>query len=430
MTAFLIGAAALVLITLALLLWPLRSRQEADGLSRRALNAAIYRDELAELDRDLATGELSQADYDQAKAELQRRFLEDSQAEAQQTAKRVPASRLTALAIASVMPLGAALLYVLLGNPAALTAQPDGAHQQRFTQAEIERLVSDFAAKLENEPENYKGWAMLGRSYKALGRFPEAVRAYERTGPLLESSADLLVEYADTLAATQGFDAKTLALLDRALQLDPAQPMGLWLRGSAAFEAKQYDKAVKDWEALQALVEPGSEDAKAVAANIAEARQLGGLKAPPRSEGASGPGRNGASQSGENSPRKVGAGGTAPSAAATSPITGHVEVAAAVASQVPANGLLMIVARPTDGTRMPVAVLRAPLSGLPAQFTLDDSQAMSPERKPSQFDELLLEARISQSGQAIPQAGDLFGPAVKVKRGAKDVRLQIDQVRK
>lgn len=410
MTVFLLGAAALILITLALLLWPLRGRGAADEPSRRELNAAIYRDELAELDRDLATGDLSQADYDQAKAELQRRLLEDSQAEAVGVSSHAPASRTTALALAIVVPLGAALLYVMLGNPAALDAAASAAsHQQRFTQAEIERLVSDFAAKLEKEPENYKGWAMLGRSYKALGRFPEAVRAYERTGPLLESSADLLVEYADTLAATQGFDAKTMDVLERALKLDPAQPQGLWLRGTAAFEAKQYDKALKDWEALLALLEPGSEDAKAVEANIAEARQLGGLKPAVRE------------------PRKVGAGEAAPAGAPA--IKGRVEIAPALAGKIPADAALMVVARPTDGSRMPVAVLRVPVGKAPLDFVLDDSLAMSPDRKPSQFAELLVEARVSQTGQAVPQPGDLFGPAVKVKQGAKDVRLLIDQVR-
>lgn len=410
MTFFLIGAAALTLITLALLLWPLQRQSALGEASRREINAAIYRDELAELDRDLATGELSQADYDAAKTELQRRLLEDSQAEAGVAGAGSPASRATAVALAITLPLGAALLYALLGNPAALNAQASAAmHQQQFSPAEIERLVSDFAAKLENEPENYKGWAMLGRSYKALGRFPEAVRAYERTGPLLESSADLLVDYADALAAAQGFDDKTLAVLDRALKLDPAQPQGLWLRGTAAFEAKQYDKAVADWEALLALLEPGSEDARAIEANIAEARQLGGLPAVPRQSA------------------KLGADKTAPAGAAA--IKGRVEIAPALTDKLPANGVLMVVARPADGSRMPVAVLRAPLGRSPLDFVLDDSLAMSPDRKPSQFAELMVEARVSATGQAMPQPGDLFGPAVKVKQGARDVQLLIDQVR-
>lgn len=408
MTAFLLGAAALTIITLALLLWPLRRQARSDETSRRALNAAIYRDELAELDRDLASGDLTQADYDQARAELQRRLLEDSQAEAGNAPSGPPAQRATAIGLALFLPIGAALLYFLLGNPAALdaTAAP---HQQQFTRAEIERLVSEFATKLENEPENYKGWAMLGRSYKALGRFPEAARAYERTGPLLESSADLLVDYADTLAATQGFDAKTMTILERALKLDPQQPQGLWLRGTAAFEAKRYDKAVADWEALLALLEPGSEEAKAIEANIAEARQLGGT------------------QAAAQQPRKLGAGKTAPPGGAA--IRGRVEIASTVAGKIPAQGVLMVLARPADGSRMPVAVMRAPLDKAPIEFTLDDSLAMSPDRKPSQFSELLIEARISQSGQAMPQPGDLFGPAVKVEQGARDVRLQIDQVR-
>ncbi|MFN3884654.1 MAG: c-type cytochrome biogenesis protein CcmI [Rhodocyclaceae bacterium] len=408
MTAFLLGAAALTIATLVLLLWPLRRRTAASERSRRELNAAIYRDELAELDRDLASGDLSQADYDQAKAELQRRLLEDSQSEADDVGAGLPANRAMMIGLALVVPLGAALLYFLLGNPAALDATA-ALHQQRFSQAEIDRLVSDFAAKLENEPENYRGWAMLGRSYKALGRFPEAVRAYERTGPLLESSAELLVDYADVLAATQGFDTKALAVLERALELDPKQPQGLWLRGTAAFEAKRYDKAVADWEALLALLEPGSEDARAVEANIAEARRLAGLQPTSRE------------------PRKVGAGGAAPAGAPT--IKGRVEIASALTGKIPPQGMLMVVARPTDGSRMPVAVLRAPVDGSPIEFTLDDSLAMSPDRKPSQFAELMVEARISQTGQAAPQSGDLFGPAVKVKQGAKDVQLLIDQVR-
>lgn len=408
MTAFLLGATALTVVTLALLLWPLRRQTTVNEPSRSELNAAIYRDELAELDRDLATGELSQADYDQAKAELQRRLLEDSKTGAGNVAAGLPANRATMIGLALFVPLGGALLYFLLGNPAALDAAATP-HQQKFTPAEIERLVSDFAARLENEPENYKGWAMLGRSYKALGRFPEALRAYERTGPLLEANAELLVEYADVLAATEGFAAKTLAVLERALKLDPQQPQGLWLRGTAAFAAKQYDKAVADWEALLALLEPDSEDARVIEANIAEARQLGGMQPISRQS------------------RKPGAAASAP--AGGTAIKGRVEIASQVADKLPTNGVVMIVARPTDGSRMPVAVLRAPLGGSPIEFALDDGQAMSPDRKPSQFSELLVEARISQSGQAMPQPGDLFGPAMKVKQGARDVVLRIDAVR-
>ncbi len=416
MTIFALGATLLVVLTLVFLLWPFRRRPAGSDISRQQLNAAIYRDQFAELDRDRAQGILSQADYDQAKTELQRRLLEDSQVDAGATAVTAPAGRATPIALALALPLGAVLLYLMLGNPAALNPI---LQQKQFTQDDIEHMVSGLAAKLEKEPENYKGWVMLARSYKSMGRFPEALRAYERSGPLIETSADLLVDYADTLAASMGgFNDKVNTLIDKALKIDPAHAQGLWLRGTAAFETGAYSRAVADWEKLLALLEPGSEDARAVEANIGEARQKGGLKAAPQA------------------PAKVSAGGTASAAnmgtapaAANATVQGRVELDAALAGKVPAGAMLMVVARPNDGSRMPVAVVRVPAAELPYLFTLDDSLAMSPDRKLSQFPELLVEARVSQTGQAVPQAGDLFGPTATVKPGTHNVRLKIDQVR-
>jgi cytochrome c-type biogenesis protein CcmH len=409
MTSFAIGAALLAGLTLIFLLLPFRRRRPASAdFSRQQLNAAIYRDQFTELERDRAEGILAQADYDQSRAELQRRLLEDSQVDAG-AAKTTPASRTIPIAIALTIPLGAILLYLLLGNPAALNPAP---HQQNFNQDEIAKMVGDFATKLEKEPENYKGWAMLARSYKSMGRFPEATRAYERTGPMLETSAELLVDYADTLAASSGgFTPKVNALIDKALRIDPANAQALWMRGTASFEAGQYAKAATDWERLLALLQPGSEDAQTVEANIAEARQKGGLKAPPAPAA------------------KVGAGETAKTANTNAFVKGRVELAANLSGKAPVDAIVMIVARPNDGSRMPVAVLRARVSDLPIAFTLDDSLAMSPDRKLSQFTEIVVEARVSKSGQAVPQAGDLYGPTQTVKLGANNIQLKIDQIR-
>lgn len=415
MASFVIGALLLVALTIVFLVWPFRRRPAHEDLSRQQLNAAIYRDQFADLERDRAAGTLSQADYDQARTELQRRLLEDSRNEAS-TATRTQATvpgRALPIALATFLPLAGVMLYLVLGNPVALNppANAGSPHSQQLTQQDIEKMVAGFAAKLENEPENYQGWAMLARSYKAMSRFPDAARAYERTGPMLETSADLLVDYADTLAATSGFDKKVMATIERALKLDPKQPQALWLRGTAAFEAKQYVKAVADWEYLLTLFPADSEESGAIRANIAEARQLGGLKAAPAA--------------------KVSPGVTAPTTqgAAKASIRGRVEIAGALAGKLPADAVLMVVARPNDGSRMPVAVVRASAASLPFEFTLDDSLAMSPDRKLSQFPELLVEARVSKTGQAVPQPGDLFGPAVAVKLGAQNVPLKIDQVR-
>ncbi len=272
MIGFAIGATLLVGIALLLLLLPFRRRPASTEFSRRQLNAAIYRDEFAELERDRAEGALTQADFEQAQAELQRRLLEDSTDNEEAATAAAPASRTIPVVLALALPLGAALLYLILGNPAGINPPPP---PQQFTADDIERMVTGLAAKLEKEPENHQGWAMLARSYKAMGRMDEAVRAYEHATPLVNSSPDLLIDYADTLAASGGgFNDKVRALIEQALQLDPAHPQGLWLRGTAAYDVKRYDKAIADWEALLKLLPPESEDAAVLKANIAEAREL------------------------------------------------------------------------------------------------------------------------------------------------------------
>ncbi|MDP3032494.1 MAG: c-type cytochrome biogenesis protein CcmI [Rhodocyclaceae bacterium] len=278
MTGFAIGATLLVLATLALLLLPFFRNPKNKDMSRQDLNAAIYRDQFAELDRDRSEDALSQDDYVQARAELQRRLIEDS-ASTDNTAAITQVSRAVPTALAISLPLLAVLLYVLLGSPAGLNPPAPSAAEHQFTAQDIDRMVSRLASNLENNPDNPEGWAMLGRSYRQMGRMPDAVRAYERAVSLGVSSADLYVEYADTLASVSGFDIKVRGLIDKALQLDPAHPIGLWLRGTAAFEARQYAKAIADWDTLLKMMPPESEDAGVLRANIAEARKLlGGAK--------------------------------------------------------------------------------------------------------------------------------------------------------
>lgn len=401
---FTVGAVLLVAATLALLLSPFRRSGQARAaradIDRKQINAAIYRDELAELKSDLAEGSLKQADYDQAYAELQRRLLEDSVEDAPAPTATSQVRQLP-LVLGMVLPVAAALLYLLIGTPAALNPPPQ---QQQFTADDIDRMVASLAAKLEKEPDNLQGWVMLARSYKAMGRLPEAVHAYERGSSLIEGNADLLLDYADTLAASiGGFDDKVRTLIDQALALEPKHPQGLWLRGTAAYDAKRYNAAIADWESLLALLPPDSEDANMLQANIAEVREL-------------------------QAKEKVGAGRTA--ATTTDPaLKGRVAVAPALSGKIPAGAMLMVVARPADGSRMPVAVARLPIDRLPMEFKLDDRHVLSPDRPLAHFPELLIEARISASGQAIPQAGDLYGPAKTVRLGASGIALEIDQVR-
>ena len=422
MTGFIAGAGLLLLVTLGLLAWPLLRRATPASVSTRQLTAAVYRDKLAELDQDLAAGSLAQADYDLSRAELQRRLLEDSSAAADAPAEgarqQLPRSWKLLAPLVALLPLAAIGLYIVLGSPAALDSSP---HPQRFSKSEIEKMVTGLAAKLEKEPENHRGWAMLGRSYKMMGRFKEAAEAYARTGPMLDSSAELLVDYADAVAAAaDGFNAQSLQLLDRALKLDPNNAQGLWMRGSAAFEAQHFDRAIADWEKLLTQLEPGSEDARTIAGNLAEARDKAGKPAGAAS-GAAGAGKAGAVGAGASS--------ASPTAAlASASIQGRVELAPGLAKGLGPDAVLMIIARPADGSRMPLAVLKQPVAGFPASFTLDDRQSLVAERRLSGVAQLLLEARVSRSGQAKAEPGDFVGDPVPAALGARGVALRIDRV--
>lgn len=270
MIAFLIGAALLLALTLAFLLLPLlRHNEKAKVADRQAINAAIYRDELAELKRDLAEGALSQQDYDEALAELQRRLLEDAQDDGT-AVSQVSGSRYLKPTLALAMPLAAAALYFFLGAPAAL--EPS-ARPHRFSAAEIEQMVQALADRLAKEPDNVQGWAMLARSYKVLGRHDAAAEAYARIEAQIADNADLLADYAEAYATAHGgFDEKSIRLLEKALAQDAKHPQALWLRGMAHLEAGQHDDAIARWQQLLALLPPGSEEAAALAAHIERIR--------------------------------------------------------------------------------------------------------------------------------------------------------------
>ncbi len=401
--SFLGISAALCLVVLALLLRPLlRRRNAAPGASRQALNAAIYRDQLSELERDRASGSLATADFAQAQAELQRRLLQDAAvADVVPTPSR-PAWR-TAIALGLALPLAAAALYLWLGKPAAMQQEQAG-HQ--VTAEQIDKMVAALAARLEKNPDDIKGWAMLARSYKAMRRFDEAERAFARLGDALYADPVLLAEYADLLAvrANGQLEGKPLELVQKALKLDPDNTMALALAGTAAYERHDYPEAARYWDRLYKLLPPDSEDAKALAATLAEVREKSGGQPAPSGKRAA--------------PDKTSSGKT---------VSGKAAVASSLAAKVQPNDTVFIFARAVDGPRIPLAVLRARAQDLPLAFTLDDSLAINPEMKISGARQMKIEARISKSGNATPQSGDLVGESAPVKPGAQGVRVLIEK---
>ena len=413
MTGFWIVAVLVVVLVLALLFRPFWLKASTTGVSRRQLNAAIYREQMERLDRDRAENMIAEADYTQARAELQRRVIDDTSEADDASTVRPP--KKTILAVGLMLPAAAIALYMLLGNPATL--DPNGP-QHAVTTQDVNRMVEGLAKRLESDPSNLQGWTMLARSYKMLGRNVEAEQAFVRAGNFLDNDAQLLAIYAELAAsnANGDFSGKPSQLIEKALRVDPKNAMAQWLAGAAAFKSNQFDAAIRIWERLSPQVEPDSDDSRMLQESLTAAYAVVGKPNP------QGPGKATASSSPGSGARP-----TAKEGAAAS-VSGVVELDAAFQTKIAAGDTVLVIAR-VPGTRMPVAVLRAPAATLPLKFTLDDSLSMSPQALISVASEVELEARISKSGMAQAEPGDLMSGVQTVKVGAKGILLRVSKVR-
>ena len=287
MTTFIVLAAILTVLAVAWVVRPLfKQSAVVAGVSANRLNASLYKDQLEALERDLASGAINAADYETTRDEVQARLLEDTaQADAMAPAQQgFFTSRRTAAVLMLLLPLGAAGGYWWLGAPAAINPPPPqlAAGGPGANNSQLVQMVERMAERLKAEPNDPKGWSMLARSYKVIGRLSEAQQAFEKAGDLVYTDANLLVEYADVLAANNrnNIEGKPLALVNKALSLNPQHPMALLMSGVAAYRRGEFKLAVQQWESLLTLLEPGSPDAQQVEADLADARTRAGIAAP------------------------------------------------------------------------------------------------------------------------------------------------------
>ncbi|MCL2636583.1 MAG: c-type cytochrome biogenesis protein CcmI [Betaproteobacteria bacterium] len=279
MMPFILCATLIVVVICAFLLQPLcfGRRGGAAGGDRQTANLAIFRDQLAELERERQEGTLAAADFDQARQELQRRLLDETAlaAEPNTPPSAAGSSRKTAIALLLLLPLGALLGYALLGNPAALDPARTVPAPVSMSPEQIDEMVARLAERLRDNPDDMQGWLMLARSYKALGRYGDAVEAYAKAEKVIDEQPDLLASYAETIAMAggQGLAGKPRQLVERALKIDPRHAHSLFLAGAAALQAKDNQQAIAYWEVLLPQVEPGSELEQMLRAGIDQLKQ-------------------------------------------------------------------------------------------------------------------------------------------------------------
>lgn len=392
--------AALAAAALAWLLRPLLFGRHSAVPSRSDANVSIYRDQMRELEADLAAGTLAREDYDRARAELEARLLQDV-AQPDPHSPPGPAARgarRAAWALGAAVPVIGLAVYLAVGSPGAIDLPPEPPQgQQHASAAQVAAMVERLAARLRENPDDADGWRLLGRSYSVLGRFDDAADAYAKAAARAPRDAALLADFADVLAMARGRslqgEPEQLAL--RALELEPSNLKALALAGTAAFERKDYAGAAARWERMLPHVAPDSDDARAIQRNVAEARSFLNEKKPP----------------------------AAPKTAA---LRGTVTLSPKVKDKASPEDAVFVFARAAEGPPMPLAVARVRVRDLPYRFSLDDSMAMTPQLKLSAFPKVVVTARISKTGNATAQPGDLQGASAPVSNNAAAVAVVID----
>ncbi len=415
MTGFWAGVVGMLAVALWFVVRPLLRQTppiaKADGAST---NLAVLRDQSAELESDFADGRIGAEQHASARAEIERRVVEDvAQSEPPPTRA---GSRATAVTLALTVPILAAGLYMAVGNPGAIN--PPVSAERKVTPQQVEEMVERLAKSLETQPDNAQGWLMLARSYGVMQRFEAASKAYARAAALSPADPQLLADYADVLAMTQGnkLDGEPLRLIEKSLQLDPGNVKALALAGSAAFDRRDFDKAIAHWERAIKGAPPETDFTRALIDNLGQARalaQAGPAKGPvpaPASPSSAAPLTS-----------------TTPATTAAT-ISGRVTLDPALASKVAPTDTVFIYARAAEGPRMPLAIRRHTARDLPISFSLDDSLAMTPALTLSKFDRVIVIARVSKSGEAITQPGDLIVETGPVMVGSRDLALEIRNI--
>jgi cytochrome c-type biogenesis protein CcmH len=435
--------AAMLVIALLFVLLPLLRTPRAHGPEQNAHNVELLRKRLVELEGDLANGALNETQFALAREDLERELLQEltDTGGAVRVNASPKAGRLSAAIMVIALPALALGLYYNLGswrmldnattsamrqsmptesavNNSTPNVAADGSTPANDGMAPVDELVTRLEQKLKDDPSNAKGWLMLGRSYVYLNRPADAVRAYAQAETLTTPpEAQLYAEYAEALALANG-DRLTGAperLIEKALTLQPDNPNALWLAGMNAFQKADYPAAVKYWESLQKITAADNEQGRMLADYLAQARAENPVEAIVQ----------------PNTPPNTGANATAAPTVASSGTSMKVHVALdpALAAKASPDDTVFIFARASQGPPMPLAIVRLQVKDLPAEVTLDDTQAMMPAMKLSNYAEVVVGARVSKRGDAMPASGDLqvLSDALQTQSTAA-VSLTIDQV--
>lgn len=369
MTPFILTAALITLVGLLAFLPLFFKSRRPSAVDRRRLNLALHEERCRELQAEAESPEQTQ----QLAEDLERTLLDDLDAKGDPAlANTSMAAKVTLWTTIALVPILATVGYITLGHPELLDAPP------LKTMHETRKAIQELADRLTANPNDLEGWVLLGRSLQTTDRPEEAAKAYETATRLAPGDPDLLALYAEALAEAQDgkLEGQPGAIIQQIVRDHPKHKMGLWLGGLGAAQAGDMQTARKLWQRLRAELPPNGPEVKEIDAYLQEL----------------GP-------------------GNAPKAASATSFGVKVKVTLdpKLKNEVGPNDAVFVFARAAEGPPMPLAVIRKTVRDLPLNVTLDDSLAMRPGLEISKFPKLILGARISKSGQATPQSGDIEG---------------------
>lgn len=408
MVLFWIIAIVLLVLVLALLLPVLLRTSHQAGTDGNTEKRAIFRQQFAELEQDKLNGALDASQYATAKSELERRLLEEVGDATATVAVNAPDRRL-AIILLLVLPLASGLLYFKLGSPLSISIPATSPANEPIAEhsamaGDLEPLLKSLQQKLENNPSDGAGWALLARSYVEIRQHEKSIPAYENAVKVIQDDPQLLADYADALAVVNGHQLAGVPeeLINQALKLDPHHVKALMLAATAAFDRNDYKQAIVYWERLKQDLPADSEILSEVEASLIESRILSGEKAPM-----------------QKSVQK---------ALTSSGVSGVVHLSPKLTHKLDPSATVFIFARAVQGQPMPLAIVRTTLANLPYTYRLDDSSALMPDNKLSMADEVVLVARVSQNGDAKQQSGDLEGMSAAIKPDGRTIDIEINQL--
>ncbi len=412
--------------------------QHLNELDRKQQNINIAKERLDEIAADHAAGAMTDQVFEQTREELQASLVDDvDQQDAESEIKAEDSKRygkVTWLVLVVLIPLTTLGMYHYLGSPEYLEYAGGNAGRVSAvsphaadTPASMAELVEKLKQRLEKNPEDGEGWFLLSKTYMAESRYAEAMEALKKTHAIYGDYPAILLGMADATAMLRqgNLTGEPAQWIDKALEMEPTNTTGLWLGGMAAQQNGEFQLAVNRWSKLMPLLAADPVSQQQVQGLISEA--VGEAKQSGIEVNVAEPQMPVAETAVPEQLPTINE-GYKPETDAPA-IKAWVALDAAMAEKASANDVVFVFARAKSGPPMPLAAFKTTVGELPMEVTLDDSMAMMPQMKLSSFDEVVVSARVSKSGQPRSMPGDLSSALETVKLdGVVGIELTIVEV--